>query len=85
MSRDKDCLRKFIAHQSLRVRLPVFVARARKEGWRKEALGDAISHIIEKLAALTLEDPNIILDYGQAGSESVGPDLGIFKHLKVSF
>jgi len=38
------------------VRLSVFVARAREEGWGKKALGDAVSYIIEKLAALTLKD-----------------------------
>jgi hypothetical protein len=57
MSRDEDCLRKFVAHQSLRLRLPVFVAYASKQGWKKEALNDVVSHITERLAALTLEEP----------------------------
>ena len=48
--------------------------------WRKKTLDDAISHIIEKLTALMLKDLNIILNYDQVESESVRPDLRIFKH-----
>jgi hypothetical protein len=56
MSRDENCLRKFIAHQSLHVQLPLFVARAGEEALRKKASDEAVSHITEEFAASTLED-----------------------------